>query len=107
VLLAIAIVFGALHGVVTRGPITPVCQVGIPCSAPAVGAVLLFSQRGQIVAHVRTRSGGRYSVRLAAGAYTVGLSPAPRIGFGLRPSLVRIRPRRNARLDFSVDTGIR
>jgi hypothetical protein len=51
--------------------------------------------------------GGRYAVRLAAGVYSVSLSPSPPIGFGLRPQLVRVFPGRDRRLDFSIDTGIR
>jgi hypothetical protein len=106
-LLALAIVSGGLHGVVTRGPITPVCQVGTPCSAPAVGAVLLFSRGGRTVAQIRAGVGGRYAVRLAAGVYTVSLSPTPRVGFGLRPRLARVLPNKDRRVDFSIDTGIR
>jgi hypothetical protein len=98
---------GGLHGIVTRGPITPVCKVNVPCSAPAVGAVLVFSRAGYQPVRIRTGAGGRYSVRLAPGYYTVRLSPAPRIGFGLRPVHVHVARNVDARLDFSIDTGLR
>jgi hypothetical protein len=106
-LLAVAAALGGLHGVVMRGPTTPVCRVGVPCSAPAVGAVLLFSSGGRTVARVRTGAGGRYSVSLAPGRYTVRLGPSPRIGFGLRPVHVRVVGGVRRRLDFMIDTGIR
>lgn len=106
VLLSLAIALGGLHGIVTRGPITPVCQVGKPCSEPAVGAVLVFSRNGSVAARVRTRVGGRYSVSIPAGLYAVRLSPPQRIG-GLKPAQVRVRAGVNGRLDFEIDTGIR
>lgn len=106
-LLAALVMVGGLHGIVTRGPITPVCMVGVPCSAPAVGAVLVFSRDGHTAARVHTGAGGRYSVHLAPGYYTVRVSPVPRIGFGIRPAQVHVRRNVDARLDFSIDTGIR
>jgi len=105
-LLALALALTGLHGVVTRGPTTPVCRVGTPCSAPAVGAVLVFSRNGRIAARVRSGAGGHYSVRLPVGLYAVQLSPAPKIG-GLSPRQARVRLGPSARLDFAVDTGIR
>ncbi|MEN3342790.1 MAG: hypothetical protein V7644_2194, partial [Actinomycetota bacterium] len=53
-LLALVLLTSGLHGVVTRGPTQPVCQVGVPCSKPAVGAVLVFSRNGTVAARVRT-----------------------------------------------------
>jgi hypothetical protein len=104
--LALLLASSGLHGVVTRGPTTPVCQVGTPCSAPAVGTVLVFSHTGRIAARVRTGGGGRYSVRLAAGFYAVHVSPTQKIG-GLKPSQVHVRSGASTRLDFALDTGIR
>lgn len=105
-LLALVLAASGLHGIVTRGPITPVCRVGKPCSEPAVGAVLVFSRNGSVAARVRTGAGGRYSVRLQAGLYAVRLSPPQHIG-GLKPAQVRVRAGVNGRLDFEIDTGIR
>jgi hypothetical protein len=106
-LFAVLAVVSGLHGTVSRGPITPVCRVDVPCSAPALGAVLVFSRRGQVVARVRSGVDGRYSVHLEPGYYTVAISPVARIGFGLRPTRVHVAPDVDARLDFTVDTGIR
>ena len=96
-----------LHGVVTRGPTTPVCQVGVPCSKPAAGVVLVFSRAGSIVARARSGADGRYSLRLRAGAYDVRLAGTPTIGRGFLPRRVVLSSVRQARVDFSIDTGIR
>jgi hypothetical protein len=105
-LLALALVLTGIHGIVTRGPTTPVCQVGKPCSEPAVGTVLVFSRGGTVVARVRTGTGGRYTARLVPGFYAVRVSPPQRIG-GLKPSQVRVRAGAPRRVDFQIDTGIR
>jgi len=107
VLLALALVASGLHGVVTRGPTQPVCRLGKPCSEPAVGAVLVFSRSGRVVARVRAGAGGSYLVRLAPGYYAVRTPAPPKIGTGLRPREARVRAGVLARLDFSIDTGIR
>jgi hypothetical protein len=107
VLLALALVTSGFHGVVTRGPTTPVCRVGKPCSAPAVGALLLFERNGRVAARVKTRARGAYSVRLRPGYYLVRIAPAPRLGKSIRPYRVHVRSGVFRRLDFSIDTGIR
>ena len=91
-----------LFGVVTRGPITPVCVAGRPCSAPAGGAVLDFSRAGAVAARVTARADGSYRVRLAAGLYAVRASSGR-----LEPASVRVRAATMRRADFSIDTGIR
>jgi hypothetical protein len=106
-LLALAVFVSGLHGIVTRGPTEPVCRIGTPCTKPAVGALLVFSQGGRVAARVRAGAGGRYSVRLRPGVYAVRLSPVPRIGEGIRPREVHVVDRVFARVDFSIDTGIR
>jgi hypothetical protein len=106
-LLSLAIAVSGLSGKVERGPTMPVCRAGESCSAPVVGAVLRFSRGGTVVAHTRTRTGGRYSIRLAPGVYSVSIRPAPRIGTGLRPRSVRVRLGIVGHVDFMLDTGIR
>jgi hypothetical protein len=95
-----------LHGVVTRGPTTPVCLVGVPCTEPAAGILLTFTRPGAPARSVRTGTRGGYRIRLAPGAYSVRTSAAP---FGRIPKPARVRvPRgRFARVDLSIDTGIR
>ena len=104
--LGLVLALSGVHGVVTRGPTTPVCQVGKPCSEPAVGAVLVFSRAGVVAARARAGAGGRYAVRLPPGVYVVRISPPQTIG-GLRPRQVRVRTGASGRVDFAIDTGIR
>jgi len=96
-----------LRGLVTRGPITPVCVAGQPCSEPAKNVTLVFSRNGRVVRRVRTNDQGRYRVALTPGLYAVRLTPKPRIGRGLEPVRVRVMRARFRRVDFSIDTGIR
>jgi hypothetical protein len=105
-LLALALLASGLHGIVTRGPTTPVCRVGKPCTEPAVGAVLVFSHDGRVAARARAGAGGRYVVKLPPGFYAVRVSPPQRIG-GLKPREVHVRSGVNGRVDFQIDTGIR
>ena len=96
-----------LRGLVTRGPIAPVCVAGQPCSEPAKGVTLVFSRNGQVVRRARTNDHGRYRVALAPGLYAVRLTPKPSIGRGLEPLRARVLRSRFRRLDFSIDTGVR
>jgi hypothetical protein len=90
-----------LYGTVMRGPITPVCVAEAPCSAPAAGAVLVFT-RGTVVDHVTVASDGTYRLHLPAGLYVVRTGKQR-----LDPTVARVYVGRMARLDFSIDTGIR
>jgi len=98
---------GGLHGVATRSPTSPVCRSEEPCSAPAENIVLLFTRSGRIAARTRTDDAGRYRVRLASGTYGVRLTTRPAPGSGLTPRQVRVPRDRYARVDFTIDTGIR
>ena len=92
-----------LHGVVTRGPISPVCVAEQPCSAPAPGVTLVFTSTGQEAVRTRTGSAGAYRVALAPGLYTV----APLSGRRMEPGTTRVVNARFRHVDFSIDTGIR
>jgi hypothetical protein len=96
-----------LRGIVTRGPITPVCVVEQPCSEPARNVTLLFSRNAHVVGRAVTNAEGRYLVRLPAGRYSVRRPGAVTIGRGLEPDHARVRAGRFFRVDFSIDTGIR
>jgi hypothetical protein len=95
-----------LEGVVTRGPVTPVCLVGVPCYAP-FAAAFTVSQGQQAVARFQSDSAGRYEVLLAPGAYTV----APDSGAAVWPQgqsrPVTVGPFGITRADLQFDTGIR
>src|SRR5262245_17196797 len=91
------------HGLVTRGPIRPVCRVDTPCDAPVPGATLTFVRSG-VLRHVRTNARGRYSIALPAGKYSVRVSGAR---FGFLPHVVTVRTGLNSQLNIHIDTGIR
>ncbi len=94
-----------LRGVVMRGPTKPVCPEEKACVEPAAGIVLRFSRGGRVVAQVKTRSAGRYLIRLLPGKYAV-TTPQHRVGAGLAPRVVQVPEGRIARVDFHLDTGI-
>jgi len=98
---------GGLYGTVTRGPTSPVCRAGVPCSEPASGARLVFERDGRVAAQVVVAKDGSYSVSLAPGTYVVGVAPQPTIGRGVDARTVRVTAARARRLDFQIDTGIR
>ncbi|MGE5273347.1 MAG: hypothetical protein ACM3QU_06180 [Verrucomicrobiota bacterium] len=105
VLLAAVVFVSGLHGLVTKGPTTPVCSQGEPCTAP-VRVTLLFHRAGHAY---RTRSDlqGRYRIVLAPGYYTVTTLERVGIGRNIAPRAIHVRRGHVDRLDFSIDTGIR
>ena len=88
-----------------RGPITPVCRVGTPCSAPAKNVTLSFTRNGS-TRSTTTDDRGRYSIRLAAGVYAVKTNQRP-FGTVPQPRTVRVRGGQSTRVDLAIDTGIR
>jgi hypothetical protein len=103
--LAIVATVSGLHGVVTKGPTTPVCRVGQPCSAPA--QVTLLFHRGTRTYRTRSDVQGRYRILLSPGYYTV--TTLERIGItrNVRPQKIHVRIAHVDALNFSIDTGIR
>jgi hypothetical protein len=93
------------YGVVTKGPIVPVCRDDMPCDAPAQ-VTLVFTRAPNVVSRSRSNKEGRYRAPLPPGYYVVRTEP--RIGFGaIRPLNVHVRKGHFDRLNFSIDTGIR
>ena len=95
-----------LRGYVKRGPIMPVCRVGVPCSEPARGVKLFFSRNGKVAATVITNRKGFYRVTLRAGRYTVrtnkrGPEATP------QPRAATVQTNTVKRRDFMLDTGLR
>jgi hypothetical protein len=95
-----------LRGRVMRWPTMPVCRVGVPCSAPAVGVKLSFSRSGKVAATAVTNKKGWYHVTLRAGRYTVrtnrrGPESKP------RPETATVQASTVRRRDFMLDTGLR
>jgi len=95
-----------LLGVVTAGPIKPVCQVGVPCDAP-IQVTLVFSRNGTVVARTQATARGRYRIALAPGYY--GVRSLRKIGMSRipRPHAVHVRTGHWDRIDLRFDTGIR
>ena len=98
---------GGLEGLVTRGPIVPVCSIELPCDAPAPHVTLLFSRNDQIVGRTVTDGDGHYALRLPAGMYSVRRPTASSMDRKLEPNQVRVVAGRLRHVDFSIDTGIR
>lgn len=92
-----------LHGKVVRSPATPVCQAETDCSAPAANTTLVFSRAG-VTRSVTTDVQGRYSIRLAAGTWSVRI-PSARFAYG--PKTVTVRAGVMRTVSFLIDTGIR
>ncbi len=94
-----------LYGTVRRGPITPVCVVGVPCDAPAAGVTLTFSRTG-LLRKTRTDQQGAYRIGLPPGIYSVSTSSKP-FGQMPHPARVRVRVAHRDKILFTIDTGIR
>ena len=92
-------------GVVSKGPVTPVCREGTRCDAPAAGFVLVFTRPGLEV-RTTTQRDGHFALGLRPGVYTV--RSARRLGLGtLRPATVKVAAGRPTVLRLFLDTGIR
>jgi hypothetical protein len=95
-----------LYGLVTRGPIAPVCRQDEPCEAPAE-VTLVFVRPGHAATRIRSSANGRYRATLAPGYYTVRTLERIGIARRIRPAAVHVRPGHVDRIDFAIDTGIR
>ena len=102
---ALSLLLGTVHGRVMRGPIAPVCRVGVPCEAPVAHTTLYFTRLGRTVSAV-TDARGYYRIRLEGGRYAVKPKRAS-FGRGFSPRSVRITAGGDKRADFHIDTGIR
>jgi hypothetical protein len=98
---------GTLAIAAVRGPITPVCMVGVPCEGPAAGVRVVVSRNGVAVARRVTDREGRAHVTCAPGRYLVKASYAGGVTPQLRSRWVRVYDNRTVRVRFSFDTGIR
>ena len=102
---ALSLLLGTVHGRVMRGPIAPVCRVGVPCEAPVEHTTLYFTRSGRTVSAV-TDAHGYYRIQLKGGVYAVKPKRAS-FGRGFAPRSVRIAAGGDKRADFHIDTGIR
>jgi hypothetical protein len=97
-----------LTGVVTRGPITPVCRIDVPCDAP-LSAGFTVQRAGRQVAQFRSDAMGQFTVMLAPGAYSVVPNPdAPIISPASQVKPVTVGDTGALTVvQLSFDTGIR
>ena len=96
-----------LTGVVVRGPITPVCQVAVPCEAP-FSAGFTVEQDGRRVAQFHSNADGRFSVRLLPGQYRVAPDlDAPIIRPASQVKTVDVGDSGMTEVRLQFDTGIR
>jgi hypothetical protein len=98
-----AVTGSGLRGTVYRGPTTPVCRIGVPCSEPAAGVRLTFV-RGDVRKTATTDADGRYRIALPTGTYAVRIANAK---FGYSPQRAYVPTGRWAIRNFQIDTGIR
>src|SRR5579859_1086323 len=100
-----------LYGTVRKGPVKPVCQIGVPCDAPAQVTLIFSSMASSPTStqqlRVKTDKQGRYRIALPAGYYQVrstvkiGLTKLP------KPHAVHVRAGNWDKISFFFDTGIR
>ena len=111
-LLGVAVTAGAagtqsgIMGTVIKSPTRPVCEEGVPCSAPAAGVALVVTRNGGVVARVTTAHDGTFRVVLGPATYVVRTLRRLRFG-GLQHRTVRVRTGQFAVVNLVVDTGIR
>jgi hypothetical protein len=96
-----------LTGIVIRGPVTPVCQVGVPCDAP-FAASFEVRQNGRRVATFSSDAQGHFTVRLRAGSYVVvPTAEAPLMNPSSQTKTVEVGAEGLTSVQLVFDTGIR
>jgi hypothetical protein len=90
---------GVLFGKVSRGS-AGACMSQGPCTTPASGVILSFSQGGAPPVKATTDAKGHYRVQLPAGRYSVS-GPQP-----LKPKHVDVQAGSSQRVDFSGDSKV-
>lgn len=96
-----------LTGTVVRGPITPVCQIQVPCDAP-FSADFSVEQNGKVVSGFRSDQDGRFTVMLEPGGYrVVPAANAPIIFPATQAKTVAVLTTGLTEVRLTFDTGIR
>jgi hypothetical protein len=91
-----------VEGIVVRGPTSPACAAGSPCSAPARDVTVQATKGGNVVASTTTDNEGRFTLALHAGDYTISA-----LGRGTEPQDVHVTASKLTEVAFLIDTGIR
>src|SRR5438093_800625 len=96
-----------LTGTVVRGPITPVCQINVPCDAP-FSASFDVLRGGRRVASFRSDADGHFTVKLPPGKYVVvPATDAPLMHPSAQAKSVEVGAEGITSIDLVFDTGIR
>ena len=96
-----------LTGTVLRGPVTPVCQVNVPCDAP-FAASFEVRRNGRQVATFSSDAQGHFQVRLAPGQYLIVPAPdAPVMNPSAQSKTVDVGFEGLTAVELLFDTGIR
>ena len=96
-----------LTGTVRRGPVTPVCQVSVPCDAPFAASFDVLRD-GRRVASFRSDAEGHFTVKLPAGKYVVvPAADAPLMNPSVQSKIVEVTAEGVTSVELIFDTGIR
>jgi len=100
-----------LYGTVRKGPVKPVCQIGVPCDAPAQVTLVFSSMASSPTSvqpvRVRTDTQGRYRIALRPGYYQVRSTVKVGVTKLPKPHAVHVRAGHWDKISFFFDTGIR
>lgn len=98
-----------VEGVVTLGPTTPVCRVGVPCSRPISATLMVKDAAGREILPVTSGADGQFRADLPPGTYM--LQPLPLQPGALYPRAVPltvdVSTGAYTHADVMYDTGIR
>jgi hypothetical protein len=95
-----------IRGTVIKGPTKPVCEEGVPCTAPASAVVVVATRNGTVVGRATTAQNGTFRIVLPAGPYVIRTETRFPIG-GMRPRTVVVLKGRFTTVQLTIDTGIR
>jgi hypothetical protein len=95
-----------IRGTVIKGPTKPVCEEGVPCTAPASGVVIVATRNRTVVGRATTTRNGTFRIVLPAGSYVIRTEKRFPIG-GMRPRTVAVMNGRFTVVRLAIDTGIR
>jgi hypothetical protein len=96
-----------LTGVVVRGPITPVCQIDVPCDVP-FSATFSVTQNARRITEFRSDRDGRFTVMLPAGVYRIiPRADAPIISPLVQAKMIEVLAVGLTQVRLEFDTGLR
>lgn len=96
-----------LTGTVIRGPVTPVCQINVPCDAPFSASFNVMLNNRKVTSFTSDAQ-GRFSVRLLPGTYLiVPAADAPLMNPSFQTKTVEVGPEGLTSVQLTFDTGIR